>query len=150
MRADGRPFGCYHRVTDTSSEEHAVVLVADDRTDDDGSVVTLRGFVIDVTESLVSRVRDFTESDVTRARVSRQDIGLARGILMARYGVDADADVALRLLSRWSQDTNRKVRDLARELLAAAPTPAGGERQDLSRRDLSRRVGSVLYARETD
>ncbi|GHC48904.1 PAS and ANTAR domain-containing protein [Streptomyces violaceochromogenes] len=143
VRADGRPFGCYHRITDTSGEEHAVVLVADGRTGDDGSVVTLRGFVIDVTESLVSHARDLAESDVARARVSQQDIDLARGILMAQYGIDAD--VALRLLRRRSQGTNRKVRDLARELLAAAPTPAGGARQDLSRR-----VGSVLYARETD
>ncbi|MFJ3506333.1 ANTAR domain-containing protein [Streptomyces luteogriseus] len=102
MRADGRPFGCYHRVTDTSSEEHAVVLVADGRTDDDGSVVTCRGFVIDVTESLLPRPR-LAGSDVARARVSRQDIDLARGILMARYSVDAD--VALRLLRRRPQDT---------------------------------------------
>ncbi|MCK8433003.1 ANTAR domain-containing protein [Streptomyces sp. D2-8] len=143
VRADGRPFGCYHRVMDTSGAEHAVVLVADGRTDDRGSVVTLRGFVIDVTESLVSHARDLAESDVTRARVSQQDIDLARGILMAQYGVDAD--VALRLLRRRSQDTNRKVRDLARELLAAAPTPPGEARQDVSRR-----FGSVLYARETD
>ncbi|MGW6547421.1 PAS and ANTAR domain-containing protein [Streptomyces massasporeus] len=143
VRADGRPFGCYHRVLDTSGEEHAVVLVADGRTDDNGDVVTLRGFIIDVTESLTSHARDLAEGDVTRARASQQDIDLARGILMAQYGVDPD--VAMRLLRRRSQDTNRKVRDLARELLAAAPTPAAGPRQDLSQR-----IGSVLYSRETD
>ncbi|MET9390214.1 PAS and ANTAR domain-containing protein [Streptomyces sp. NPDC006624] len=143
VRADGRPFGCYHRLTDTSGEEHAVVLVADGRTDDGGDVVTVRGFVVDVTEPLAAHARDLAEGDVARARVSQEDIDLARGILMARYGVDAE--VAMRLLRRRSQDTNRKVRDLARELLAAAPAPAGE-----GRHDPARRIGAVLYSRETD
>lgn len=85
--------------------EDRSAIVADGRTGDDGSVVTRRGFVIDVTESLLPRPR-LAGSDVARARVSRQDIDLARGILMARYGVDAD--VALRLLRRRPQDTTAR------------------------------------------
>ncbi|MEU0599953.1 PAS domain-containing protein [Streptomyces sp. NPDC006393] len=42
---DGQPFGCYHRTADASGNEHAVVLVADGRTDDTGKVVAVRGFV---------------------------------------------------------------------------------------------------------
>ena len=143
VRADGKPFGCYHRLKDVAGEDHAVVLVADGRTDEQGTVVTVRGFVVDVTQSVVTHARDLAESDVTRARASQEDIDLARGMLMAQYGVDAA--VAMRLLRRLSQQTNRKLRDLARELLAAAPTPTAEARQDLSRR-----VGSVLYPGSAD
>lgn len=48
---------------------------------------------------------------------SRNLIGQAQGILMARHGVDADE--AFRLLSRRSQNENLKLREVARALVAA-------------------------------
>ncbi len=42
---------------------------------------------------------------------SRHSIGLAQGILMERYGLDADA--AFNVLRRYSRDSNVKLRDVA-------------------------------------
>ncbi|MEU0599954.1 ANTAR domain-containing protein [Streptomyces sp. NPDC006393] len=54
------------------------------------------------------QARDLADSDIDRARVSQENTDLARGLLMAQYGVDAD--VAMRVLRRQSQHTNRKLR----------------------------------------
>ncbi|MGW0425370.1 PAS and ANTAR domain-containing protein [Streptomyces sp. NPDC003015] len=136
--ADGTPSGCYHRIKDASGSERAVVLVADGRADDAGRVVVLRGFVIDITGPVARHARAIASDDVARARASQEDVDLARGILMAHYGVDAS--VALHILRRQSQHSNRKLRDLAQALLAAAPTPQGEPQHDLRHR-----IGSVLY-----
>ncbi len=53
--------------------------------------------------------------DLRDALASQPVIDQAKGALMLRYGVDADA--AFRLLVRWSQHTNTKVRDLAAALV---------------------------------
>jgi GAF domain-containing protein len=58
------------------------------------------------------------------ALATRDLIGQAKGILMARSGIDADE--AFRLLVRASQRTNVKVAEIARDLVARNPTkPAG-------------------------
>jgi AmiR/NasT family two-component response regulator len=59
-----------------------------------------------------------------RAIVSRDVIGQAKGILMARQGLDADA--AFGLLRRTSQDLNVKLVDIAEALVGkhAALLPA--------------------------
>lgn len=49
---------------------------------------------------------------------SRAVIEQAKGILMARHGIDADA--AFNMLRQDSQHRNRKLRDLARELVESA------------------------------
>jgi hypothetical protein len=54
---------------------------------------------------------------------SRTTIGQAEGILMARQGIGADQ--AFDILRRTSQRTNRKVRDVAGEIVAAYNRPEG-------------------------
>jgi GAF domain-containing protein len=54
-------------------------------------------------------------ANLQRALQSRAVIDQAKGILMGRHGLSADA--AFDLLSRQSQTTNRKVRDLAQDLV---------------------------------
>jgi AmiR/NasT family two-component response regulator len=49
---------------------------------------------------------------------TRDMIGQAKGILMAREGLDEDA--AFRLLIRASQRTNAKLRDVARKVVESA------------------------------
>ncbi|WP_410612456.1 ANTAR domain-containing protein [Amycolatopsis sp. lyj-109] len=60
-----------------------------------------------------------------RAIASRDVIGQAKGILMARQGIDADA--AFHLLRRTSQDLNVKLADIAATLVRNHPAPAPAE-----------------------
>lgn len=57
---------------------------------------------------------------------SRTLIGRAQGILMERFGVDADR--AFSILRRYSQDGNRKLVEVARSLLETAELPDGDTR----------------------
>ncbi|MFJ2157254.1 PAS and ANTAR domain-containing protein [Streptomyces sp. NPDC087856] len=137
-RNTGLPFSCYLRVVGDTDAERSVVLVGDGRSGDDGEVVVLRGFAVDVTSSVRQEARRAADSDIDRARVSQQDIDLARGVLMGLYGVDAD--VAMRVLRRHSQYANVKLRALARSVCEAAPTAPGRPQHDLHQR-----ISSVLY-----
>ena len=58
-------------------------------------------------------------SQLQAALESRDVIGQAKGILMARQGLSADE--AFDVLRRASQRTNRKLRDVAAEVAAARP-----------------------------
>ncbi|MGW0334818.1 PAS and ANTAR domain-containing protein [Streptomyces sp. NPDC003011] len=133
----GRPFTCLLRVQDKGGAEHQVMLVGDGRSDDDG-VVVLRGFLVDLTQAVTGAALRVAADDIARARTSQEDVDVARGVLMAMYGVDAD--VALRILRRHSQYTNVKLRTLARTVRAAAPTAPGDPQHDLHRR-----VSRALY-----
>ncbi len=55
---------------------------------------------------------------------SNRRIGAALGIVMARYGVTHDQ--ALRRVNRASQDANRKLRDLAEQILETGELPSEG------------------------
>jgi len=54
---------------------------------------------------------------------SRQDIGMAIGILMERYGIDSDR--AFGFLTRISNNRNVKVRELAQQVIDGTFDPAG-------------------------
>lgn len=56
------------------------------------------------------------------ALTSRDLIGQAKGMIMERYRIDADA--AFRLLARLSQDSNTKLVEVARQVVAAGPDVA--------------------------
>jgi GAF domain-containing protein len=59
---------------------------------------------------------------------SRDLIGQAKGILMERHKLTADQ--AFGLLSQVSQELNRKLVDVARELTETGAVPPGGRRRD--------------------
>jgi transcriptional regulator with GAF, ATPase, and Fis domain len=61
---------------------------------------------------------------LTRAIDTRDLIGQAKGILMERYKISARQ--AFRLLTRASQNTNRKLRDVAEELASTGQLTAEG------------------------
>lgn len=78
---------------------------------DDGAVIGTSGFYIDVTESLQSDVT----TAVTEVSASRAEIEQAKGVLMMIYGIAADR--AFDVLVWRSQETNMKVRELARQFM---------------------------------
>lgn len=61
------------------------------------------------------------QQDLRAAVSTREVIGQAQGILMERFKITAD--MAFRLLVLASQDTNRKLRDIADELTATGELP---------------------------
>ena len=61
------------------------------------------------------------QQDLRIAVSTREIIGQAQGILMERFKITAD--LAFRLLVRASQDTNRKLRDIAQELTTTGELP---------------------------
>ena len=61
------------------------------------------------------------QDELVRAIDSRDLIGQAKGILMERYSVDGDQ--AFRVLTRVSQHTHRKLRDVAEELARTGTLP---------------------------
>lgn len=61
------------------------------------------------------------QEQLTQALATRDLIGQARGILMERYKITGDQ--ALRLLVRLSQDANRKLRDVADQLVQSGDWP---------------------------
>ncbi|WP_290052567.1 ANTAR domain-containing protein [Amycolatopsis solani] len=74
-----------------------------------------------------TEIAELERADLRRAIASRDVIGQAKGILMARQGLDADA--AFNLLRRTSQDLNVKLTDIAAGLIgnhtALAPPDHG-------------------------
>src|SRR5699024_9701108 len=59
--------------------------------------------------------RNHTEENLQHALDARKLIGQAQGVLMERF--DLDADRAFDVLRRYSQDTNTKLRDVARMIV---------------------------------
>jgi hypothetical protein len=78
-------------------------------------------------DQLAVAVADGREIDHRgKAMAGRTVIGQAQGILMERFGIDADQ--AFAYLRRVSQDTNRKLVDLAQDLVANRCLPSDDQR----------------------
>lgn len=67
------------------------------------------------------------EAQLAKAVVSRDVIGQAKGILMERYNISGER--AFLVLTRISQDTNRKLYDIANELVRQRTIPGIPPRQ---------------------
>ena len=61
------------------------------------------------------------DASMAQAVDARKLVGQAMGILMERY--DLDSDRAFEVLKRYSQDNNRKLRDVAQELVDTRKLP---------------------------
>jgi PAS domain S-box-containing protein len=107
----GEPLSSRHRIIDTNGHTHWVIVVGDRMLSDDGAVIGTSGFYIDVTESLQSDV----STAVTAVTESRAEIEQAKGMLMMIYRIPAER--AFDLLVWRSQETNTKLRELARQFM---------------------------------
>ena len=122
---DGEPFSSRHRIIDTAGRTHWVIVVGDRMLDEAGNVVGTSGFYVDFTDTLQSDV----SNAVSKVAAARADIEQAKGLLMAAYGISADR--AFDILVWRSQETNVKVRTLARRFITAMASglPADTRRQ---------------------
>jgi PAS domain S-box-containing protein len=109
-----RAFNSRHRIIDTDGEVHEVSVVGDRLCDEEGAVIGVHGFYVDVTplpdevdqERVTAKLAEITEN--------RAGIEQAKGMLMLVYGIDSDA--AFNLLKWLSQESNVKLRLLAEQV----------------------------------
>lgn len=112
--ASGEPFALWHRIIDARRRTRFVVSVGEG-VYDAGTLVEVRGYMVDVTGSKRSQTARDIDEAVRRSAESRGTIEQAKGVIMATLGVGPDE--AFAMLKRSSQNANVKLRDLAEMLL---------------------------------
>jgi ANTAR domain/PAS fold len=117
-------FSSRHRFLDTAGKVHDAIVVADRMVDADGTVTGTAGYYIDLTDTF-DETRHETRREVLDEALpdlfeNRAAIEQAKGVLMYVYRVSAEQ--AFRVLQWRSQETNVKLRELAKRLLAEVST----------------------------
>ncbi|MCV7236136.1 PAS and ANTAR domain-containing protein [Mycobacterium branderi] len=108
-------FSSRHRFVDTGGAMHDAIVVADRMTDETGAVVGTAGYYIDLTDTFEETRQEILDETLPDLFESRAVIEQAKGVLMAIYRVSAEQAFAV---LRWrSQETNTKLRALAKQLL---------------------------------
>ncbi len=124
---DGGTYSCYHRIVDRNQRVLSLVSVGRSVLDAEGRPVEIEGYYIDLTQAR----RAETEADVQRALVRKSQAGplidQAKGMIMLAEG--RTADQAFERLRSCSQAANRKVADIARELVDSV---SGGRTEPVS------------------
>jgi hypothetical protein len=120
-----RSFSSRHRFIDTAGVVHDAIVVADRMLDEAGAVVGTAGYYVDLTNTFDENRREVIDEALPDLVEARAVIEQAKGVLMAVYRVSADQAFGV---LRWrSQETNIKLRELAKQLvteLPALPAPA--------------------------
>lgn len=111
----GEPFALWHRIIDARLRTRTVVSVGDGVRDASGTLIEVRGYMVDVTGSKRGQTARDIDEAVRRSAESRGTIEQAKGVIMATLAVDSDT--AFAMLKRHSQNANVKLRDLAQALL---------------------------------
>lgn len=118
-------FSGRHRFVDTAGNVHDAVVVADRVSDDAGVVVGTAGYYLDLTATFIENRQNALDEALPDLFEARAVIEQAKGILMAMYRVSPEQ--AFGVLKWRSQETNTKLRSLARQLIAeisTQPTPS--------------------------
>jgi hypothetical protein len=115
----GESFSSRHRFVDTAGGVHDAIVVADCIVDESGAVSGTAGYYIDLT-STFDEARSESRQEVLDEALpdlfeNRAAIEQAKGVMMAVYRVSADQ--AFRVLQWRSQETNVKLRTLAKRLI---------------------------------
>ena len=118
------PFSSRHRILDTAGQEHHVIVVGDYMVNDQSTVIGTSGYYIDVTDTLAEHRQETLDDTLPELYEARAVIEQAKGALMLVYGISAEQ--AFRVLTWRSQETNTKVRTLARQLVGEVTDLGGG------------------------
>ena len=110
----GQPFTQPHRVVTADGTVRSVISVGEGIVLG-GRVVAVHGYMVDVTAAVERQVQTDVWEEASRVIEQRAVIERAKGALMVRYGLDADA--AFELLKSWSSTRNEKLRDVARHVV---------------------------------
>lgn len=113
-------FSSRHRFIDTAGNVHDAIVVADRMLDESGAVLGTAGYYIDLTNTFDETRQEVLDAALPDLFENRAAIEQAKGVLMYVYRVSADQ--AFRVLQWRSQETNVKLRSLAKQLLAEVST----------------------------
>jgi hypothetical protein len=118
---DGAPFSSRHRIlTEHGSLRHVVAM--GEGVSANGTVIALRGYLIDLTDGFREVVQQETADGIARSVANRAAIEQAKGALMATYGITSDE--AFQALRAYSNHTNVKLNVLAAYVVAELVNPA--------------------------
>ena len=113
-------FSSRHRFIDTAGTVHDAIVVADRMSDESGAVVGTAGYYLDLTATLVENRQVALDEALPDLFEGRAIIEQAKGILMAIYRVSPEQAFGV---LRWrSQETNTKLRSLAKQLITEMST----------------------------
>ena len=115
----GAPFRSRHRIVDLDGSTHHVLVIGDSLRDADGVVIGTGGVYVDLHEVRTDAIQSEVITRVTDFETSRAVIEQAKGILMFAYSLTDQQ--AFDLIVWRSQQTNIKVRDLARVITERVP-----------------------------
>ncbi|WP_082951017.1 PAS and ANTAR domain-containing protein [Mycobacterium mantenii] len=118
-------FSSRHRFIDTAGTVHDAIVVADRMLDESGVVLGTAGYYIDLTNTFDETRQAVLDTALPDLFENRAAIEQAKGVLMSIYRVSAEQ--AFRVLQWRSQETNVKLRALAKQLLtevASLPAPS--------------------------
>jgi PAS domain S-box-containing protein len=136
LLADGGPFCWRYAILDARQQQRQLVATGSCIVDDAGAVIEVRGFLVDLTETL----RTYHAAEITRAvqqsAETRTTIDQAKGVMMASF--DLDEQQAFDLLRLHSSYANLKLRDIASTLVERLAA------SDLARLPPRQRVASIL------
>jgi hypothetical protein len=148
-----RSFSSRHRFIDTAGVVHDAIVVADRMLDEAGAVVGTAGYYVDLTNTFDENRREVIDEALPDLVEARAVIEQAKGVLMAVYRVSADQAFGV---LRWrSQETNIKLRELAKQLVAeipALPAPAADAQSAFDHLLLTvhQRIAAVSEAEDRD
>lgn len=114
MMCSRQGFSTRHRIIDTRGAVHHVIVAGDRFHDDDGEVVGVHGFYIDITPEVEENQEQFITAKVAAIAERRAAIEQAKGMLMLVYRISEAA--AFDLLKWLSQENNVKLQLLARQI----------------------------------
>ncbi|CNH28565.1 putative regulatory protein [Mycobacterium tuberculosis] len=121
----GGSFSSRHRFVDTAGRVHDAIVAGDRMLDDSGAVVGTAGYYIDLTDTFDETRQQVLDTALPDLFENRAAIEQAKGVLMAVYRVSAEQ--AFGVLQWRSQETNTKLRALAKQLvseIATLPPPS--------------------------
>lgn len=114
-RRTGEPFSTVHRIIDAHGNPHIVSIVGEGRRDEEGTMVELAGYVLDLTSSVNRFAAEQADASIRAAARSRRDIEQAK--FLVGMALEVDDDEAFSILRRGSNNSNVPVRTLSKRLV---------------------------------
>jgi hypothetical protein len=128
----GESFSSRHRFIDTVGNEHDAIVVADRMLDESGAVLGTAGYYVDLTNTFDETRQEVLDEALPDLFENRAAIEQAKGVLMFVYRVSAEQ--AFHVLQWRSQETNTKLRALAKQLvadIATLPAPSAATQSQI-------------------